>query len=125
MWLGLFYHLVTVHALYYAPIFGWLLLVPSWARRAAFLWAGLPLLAIAFVEKIAFNTSHFATMMGSRISGGPEAAAFPMPADVPMRSMTHLAPRSFLSVLGLWIGLAIAAAFLAAAVRLRRYQGPI
>jgi len=125
MWLGLFYHLVTVHALYYAPIFGWLLLVSSWARRAAFLWAGLPLLAIAFVEKIAFNTSHVFAMLESRISGGPEAAAFPMPAGVPMDSMTHLALLGFLASPGLWIGLAMAAAFLAAAVRLRRYQGPI
>jgi ABC-2 type transport system permease protein len=114
-----------VHALYYAPIFGWLLLVSSWARRAAFLWASLPLLAIAFVEKIAFNTSHVSAMLGSRISGGPEAAAFPMPAGVPMDSMTHLALLGFLTSPGLWIGLAIAAAFLAAAVRLRRYQGPI
>jgi ABC-2 type transport system permease protein len=47
-------------ALYYAPIYAWLLLVSGWARRAAFLWAGLPLLAIGVVEKIAFNTSHFA-----------------------------------------------------------------
>jgi ABC-2 type transport system permease protein len=125
MWVMLFYHLITVHALYYAPIFGWLLLVSGWARRAAFLWAGLPVLAIAMVEKIAFNTSHFAAMLGSRISGGPEAAAFPMAAGVRMNSMTHLAPLSFLSSPGLWIGLAVAAAFLAAAVRLRRYQGPI
>ena len=67
MWLVLLYHLVTVHALWYAPIYGWLLLVSAWARRAPFLWAALPLLAIALVEKIAFNTSHFATMLGNRI----------------------------------------------------------
>ena len=28
---------VAVHALWYAPIYGWLLLVSGWARRAAFL----------------------------------------------------------------------------------------
>ena len=39
--------------------------------------------------------------------------------------MTHLTPGNFLSSPGLWIGLAIAAAFLAAAVRLRRYREPI
>jgi hypothetical protein len=37
----------------------------------------------------------------------------------------HLTPAKFLSAPGLWIGLAISAAFLAGAVRLRRYQGPI
>src|SRR6266700_4597487 len=46
MWLMLLYHLLAIHALWYAPIFGWLLLVSGWARRAAFLWAALPLLAI-------------------------------------------------------------------------------
>jgi ABC-2 type transport system permease protein len=39
--------------------------------------------------------------------------------------MTHITPAQFLSSPGLWVGLAFAAAFLAAAVRLRRYQGPI
>src|SRR2546422_9977936 len=41
MSLALLYHLVAVHGLWYAPIFGWLLLVSAWARRAAFLWAAL------------------------------------------------------------------------------------
>ena len=40
-WLMLLYHLVTVHALWYAPIFGWLLLVSAWARRVPILWAAL------------------------------------------------------------------------------------
>ena len=60
MWMMLLYHLVTVHALWYAPIFCWLLLVSAWARRAPILWAALPVIAIALVEKIAFNTSYFA-----------------------------------------------------------------
>ena len=119
----LLYHLVTVHALWYAPIYGWLLLVSGWARRAPFLWATLPPLAIGVVEKIAFNTTHFAAMLENRISG--DAAAVTMPGRLPMDPMTHLTPGHFLSSPGLWIGLAIAAAFLAAAVRLRRYQGPL
>jgi ABC-2 type transport system permease protein len=66
MSLLLLYHLLAVHSLWYAPIFGWLLLVSGWARRAPFLWAGLPLLAIGIVERIAFNTSHFAAMLEHR-----------------------------------------------------------
>src|SRR5436189_3711907 len=124
MSLLLLYHLVTVHALWPAPIYAWLLLVSGWARRAAFLWAVLPLLAIGVFEKIVFHTSHFAAMMGNRMSGGG-AEAFTMPGTFPMDPMTHLTPGHFLSSPDLWIGLAIAAAFLAAAVRLRRYQGPI
>jgi len=122
-WLGLLYHLVTVHSLWYAPIFGWLLLVSAWARRMAILWAGLPVLAIALVEKIAFNTAHFAAMLGNRMGGGAEAVT--MPGTSPMDPMTHLTPGHFLTSAGLWIGLAMTAAFLAGAVRLRRSQGPI
>jgi ABC-2 type transport system permease protein len=124
MWWMLLYHLVTVHALWYAPIYGWLLLVSGWARRAAFLWAGLPVLGICVVEKIALNTSYFAAMLKYRISGGDAGGVF-LAGGVSMDPMTQLGLGRALSNPGLWIGLAIAAAFLAAAVRLRRYQGPI
>jgi ABC-2 type transport system permease protein len=124
MSLMLLYHLLAIHGLWYAPIYGWLLLVSAWARRAVFLWAALPLLAIGIVEKIAFNSSHFGSMLGNRIGGGPEAVTAPgtFPMDPPM---THLTPGNFLFSPGLWIGLAITAAFLGAAVRLRRYREPI
>jgi len=120
-WL-LLYHLLTAHVLWPAPIYCWLLLVSGWPRRATFLWAALPLVAIAGVEQIAFHTWHFAALVGGRLIG---AAPSPSPDMFPTDPMTHIAPGSFLSSPGLWIGMAIAAAFLAAAARLRRYQGPI
>jgi ABC-2 type transport system permease protein len=123
MSLLLLYHLLAVHSLWYAPIFGWLLLVSGWARRAPFLWAGLPLLAIGIVERIAFNTSHFAAMLEHRLGGSAEAVT--APGTLPMDTMTQLTPFHYLSNPGLWLGLALTAAFLAAAVRLRRYRGPI
>ena len=86
MWLMLLYHLVTVHAIWYAPIFGWLLLVSAWARRAPFLWASVPLVAVGIVEKIAFNTSYFGELLLNRIGGGPESSSFTSSAiamDVP------------------------------------------
>jgi ABC-2 type transport system permease protein len=123
MWLLLLYHLVTAHALWPFPVYCWLLLVSGWARRATFLWAALPLVAIAGVEQIAFHTWHFARLVGSRLIGdtGTIAAGDMFPTG----PMTHITPGRFLSSSGLWIGLFVAAAFLAAAVRLRRYQGPI
>jgi ABC-2 type transport system permease protein len=124
MSLMLLYHLVAIHALWYAPIYCWLLLVSAWARRAAFLWAALPLLAIGVVEKIAFNTSHFAALLAYRMSGGPEGAAYTADS-MAMDPLTQISPGQFLISPGLWIGLAVAAAFLAAAVRLRHYRGPI
>jgi ABC-2 type transport system permease protein len=123
-WLMLLYHLVAVHMLWYAPIYGWLLLVSAWARRAAFLWAALPWLAIGIVEKLAFNTSHFAAWVGYRFSG--DAAGGSFAADnVSMDHLMHLTPGKFLITPGLWIGLAFFAACIAATVRLRRYQAPI
>jgi len=123
MSLMLLYHLVTVHALWHAPIYAWLLLVSGWARRAAFLWAFLPPLAICIAEKVAFNTWHFADLLLYRLGGGAEAVA--LPGRFPIDPMAHLTPGNFLGSPGLWIGLAATAAFLAAAVRVRRYRGPI
>jgi len=123
-WL-LLYHVLTAHALWPAPIYCWLLLVSGWPRRATFLWAALPLVAIAGVEQIVFHTWHFATLVGSRLIGAAPTVASTSPGMFPTDPMTQIAPASFLSSPGLWIGLAIAAAFLAAAIRLRRYQGPI
>jgi ABC-2 type transport system permease protein len=124
MWLLLFYHLLTVHVLWYAPIYGWLLLVSGWARRAAFLWAALPWAAICAVEKIAFNTSHFGALLQYRFGGRPESAAFAAGGSS-MDPLRHLNPGQFLLSPGLWIGFAVAAAFLAAAVRLRRNREPL
>jgi len=119
----LLYHMVTVHVLWYAPIYAWMLLVSAWAKRATFLWAALPPVAICILEKITFNTSHFAAWLAYRASGAQEAIV--PPGRMPMDSMTHLTPGHFLMNPGLWMGLLFAAGLLAAAVRLRRYQGPI
>ena len=122
--LMLLYHLVTVHMLWYAPIYAWLLLVSAWARRTPFLWAILPPLAVGIFEKVAFHSSHFAALVGYRFSGGAAAVAS-MQGDFPIHAGMHLTPGKFLSSPGLWFGLAVAAIFLAAAVRLRRYREPI
>jgi ABC-2 type transport system permease protein len=115
----LLYALAAI-ALWHAPIYGWALLVSGWARRATFLWAVLPLLGISFFEKITFNTSHFASMLKDRLLRfAPEAFAFSA------HTVPQLTPGKYLSTPGLWIGLVIAAALIFAAVRLRRYRGPL
>ena len=124
-WLVLLYGLIAI-ALWHAPIYGWLLLVSGWARRATFLWAVLPLIAIQIFEKITFNTSHFAAMLMDRLIGfAPGAFDFQGHGKPTIDSLTQLTPGRYLSTPGLWIGLVFAAAFLIAAIRLRRYRGPI
>jgi ABC-2 type transport system permease protein len=120
--LVLLYHLLTVHGLWYAPLYGYLLLVSAWAPRAPFLWAFLPPFVICGVEKIAFNTSHFLALLQYRLLGQGDAME---PHSAPPDFMASLMPAHFFSTPGLWTGLALAAVFLFAAVRLRRYQGPI
>jgi ABC-2 type transport system permease protein len=125
----LFYGLVT-SALWEAPIFAWLLLVSSWARRATFLWAVLPWLAISAIEKLAFDTTFFIRMLVHRLTDGFEegfvVVHYPKDAHVPVVDrLTQFDPLKFLTSPGLWIGLIIAAAFLIATIRLRRYRGPL
>jgi ABC-2 type transport system permease protein len=117
----LLYGLAAI-ALWHAPIYGWALLVSGWARRATFLCAVVPFLAIGFFEKITFGTSHFASMLKDRLMGfAPKAFAFSMHSV----GCPQLTPGKYLSTPGLWLGLLFAAACIAAAVRLRRYRGPL
>ncbi len=118
----LLYHVMTVHVLWSAPIYGWLLLISAWARRAALLWAVLPPLAIGTLEKLLFDTTYFAAFVGRFFTGGPEGS-YPH-GTMPMDPGTHLTPFKFLTAPSLWVSLAVTAAFLAAAVRLRRYRDP-
>ncbi len=118
-----FGHLVLYHGIWYAPFYGWLLMVSAWANRAPFLWATLPPIAIGAVERIAFNSSHFAAMVRYRFMGNPEPEA--PAAGMTMDMLGPQSPGEFLTSPGLWVGLAVTAVFLFAAVRLRRYRGPI
>jgi len=124
-WLILLYGLIAI-ALWHAPIYGWLLLVSGWVRRATFLWAVLPLIVIQIFEKITFGTSYMAAMLKHRLMGfAPHAFGFHGDGHFTIDSLSQLTPGTYLSSPGLWIGLLVAAAFLAAAVRLRRYRGPL
>jgi ABC-2 type transport system permease protein len=114
------YHLVTVHGLWYAPLYCWLLMVSAWAPRAPFLWAALPPFVIYGVERIAFNTSYFLGMLKYRLMGSGNGMA-----EHQQDFTSTLIPHHFLSTPGLWTGLAVAAIFLYATVQLRRSRGPI
>jgi len=118
-----FLHVVVFHGIWYAPFYGWLLLASAWAKRAPLLWATLPPVAIGVVERIAFNTSHFAATLQYRLFGSMESDA---PADKMTMDMLEFGPLGqFLTSPGLWVGLVVTAVFLTAATRLHRSRGPI
>jgi ABC-2 type transport system permease protein len=123
--LVLLYGLAAI-AMWHTPIYGWALLVSGWARRATFLWAVLPLIAISVFEKITFNTSHFAALLKDRLFGfAANAFAFVPHRGVGIDSLVQLTPGRYLSTPGLWLGLLFAAVCFVAAIRMRRYRGPL
>jgi ABC-2 type transport system permease protein len=123
----LLYGLVAL-SLWHLPTYGWMLLVSAWARRATFLWAVLPGIALGIFERVTFGTSYFANFMKYRfLKWADQAFAFRTgPNGHPvLDSLSQLTPDRYLATPGLWLGLIFAAICLAAAVRLRRYRGPI
>lgn len=114
----LFFHLLGVHGLASAPFFGWLLVISAWAPRAPFVWALVPPIVIGFLELIALNTSRFFDLLKNRLVVGVGTGQ--MQGNELMEPMTQTNLANFLTASGLWIGLAVTAVFLAAAVRLRR-----
>lgn len=117
------YHLVTVHTFWYAPLYCWILFVSAWARRSPIIWVVFLPLAIYAAERLLFGTTHFADMLYSRLLGNSHATS-----GMGMTEMgigTNPTPGAFLTNPSLWIGLAVAAAFLWSAARLRRYHEPV
>lgn len=115
---------LAVLSLWYAPIYGWLLLVSAWARRVPFLWAVLPPLALCLIEKIAFDSGNFGSVLADRLGGGFSEAFTNGAFQHGHRSMgdqlSQIDAGGFLATPDLWMGLVVAAGFLAGAVWLRR-----
>jgi ABC-2 type transport system permease protein len=118
----LLYHLVAIHALWYAPIWCWFLLISAWARRTPFLWATLPPLALAVLEVITMR-GHVFQFLQYRLHGPQGSDVYS--SGMSMSQHMPISPTQFLATPGLWTGLALAAVFLAAAIQLRRYRNPI
>ena len=130
-------YLFAAQALWYLPFYGWLLLVSAFASRALLLWATLPPLALMWLERAGLGTNEFAELLGHRSVGFLESALRTEDATAVTRLSngdTNIAieatgdvwrlldPVGFLASPGLWAGIAVAAAFVAGAIWLRRYR---
>jgi ABC-2 type transport system permease protein len=115
--------------LWWAPVYGWALLVSAWAKRLTLLWAVLPPIGLAVFERVAFDTQHVQTIIRHRLNGGLELLLeTPVPAQPPTVGHVHLPDLDlvgFLTSSALWIGLAFAALCFAGAVWLRRRAEPV
>jgi ABC-2 type transport system permease protein len=124
-----FAYILATLALWYAPVYAWLLVISGWARRGTFLWATLPWLALVIIENLAFDTSYVGNFLKYRLVGSfEEAFTHANPHSfVPHKmnwQMPQLDPGKFFSTPGLWLGLLAAAALFALAVWLRRRREP-
>jgi len=119
-------------SLWYAPIAAWLLLISVWAKRAPFLWAVLPPALVMLFEEIIFNTEYVAQLVGYRLThffevatigfeveNGAETQAI---VDAIQNTYDRMSAISLLGELHLYSGLAVAVAFVVAAIRLRRWR---
>jgi ABC-2 type transport system permease protein len=120
-------YVLVCATLWNAPFWGWLLLVSGWARRMAFLWAVGPIIGLTIFARMAFNSdSAYGRFLGERYSSGlSRAFGTTGHGEKAMPDFDRLDPIRFLTTPGLWVGLIVAAAFLAAAVWLRRRREPI
>jgi ABC-2 type transport system permease protein len=126
-WLLLVYGLI-VQAIWYLPFYSWTMLASSWAKKVPFLWAILVPVGVMFAELWVFHTGHFARMILAYKLRWLQLAFNFNPVD--MRSLKHMdigdGPMLSLGNVGavlsspsLWIGLAVAAAFVCGAIWLR------
>lgn len=120
----MFYGL-TAHALWFAPIYAWLLLISAWAKRLPLLWAVLPPMGIAMFEKALFDTQHFCGVLKYRFLGAMSLAFGDKLHTSEIEYLNQLTPIPFLTSSGLWLGLFFAAACVAVAIRLRHNREPI
>lgn len=116
---------LTIHSLWFAPIYAWMLLVSAWAKRATFLWAFLPWFALAAMEHVA-GGGYIGNMLQYRVIGAMgEAWAVSPKSGQPIIGLSTITPWNFLTSAGLWVGLIFAAICLVLAVKLRRRREPI
>jgi ABC-2 type transport system permease protein len=107
---------VAAHALWWSPLYAWILLVSAWAKRAVLLWVVLPCVAVIAIEKM-LGGSWFSSLIGYRFNGALKEGFTP-----DMMTPTAL---NFVTTPGLYAGMLFAAACVAAAIRLRRNREPI
>jgi ABC-2 type transport system permease protein len=122
--------LATLFAvLWYAPIAGYLLLVSAWVRRAPIQWATLPFVLGPVLEWIAFGTRYLLSFIDYRVNGIWEILGVRRANIVSKHSLHPVGTalevldfRGALTAVNLWLGLAVTAALVYAAIRIRRYR---
>jgi ABC-2 type transport system permease protein len=125
LWLSLLYGLPFM-VLWYAPLYAWMLFVSSWARRWPFLWGAAPLVAVLMVEHLALHHTPAHWLLERWLAGGViQPYTRGGGGTVWIHRLADLEPVRLYTLPALWVGVVLAAVFLALTVRMRRSRGPI
>ena len=133
-WLYLAYGLV-VQAIWFLPYLGWVMLASAWAKKTPFLWAVLVPLGLMGAEGWVFHTAHIARLVFRHsldwlplaFNFDPDTA-FNKHGDMVFTGGNLVGLDSLGRLLAspeLWIGTALAAAFIYGAIWLRRNRSEI
>jgi len=128
---GLMLYGLIMCMLWYAPLAAALLLVSAWVRKNVFLWTTLPPVIAIIIERVAFGTRYLVHLLEYRTWGiwdalgvnptPPEGAGHGQVVSLAQLFDNISMGKAFLNI-DLWLGLAVAAAFVFAAIRIRRYR---
>jgi ABC-2 type transport system permease protein len=135
----LWMYVIFTTALWYLPIAGWLMLVSAWAKRAVMLWVVLPPLLVCILERVIFGTQMATHVIMRRLTGLP-AVSFNggskhmwthdggVVDNAGASSMTVwrlINPSGFFTSAETWIGIAVGAVLIIAAIQLRMRRSEI
>ena len=112
---------LTIATLWYLPLYGALLVVSAAAKHAPVLWAGLPLLLLAALDRLVVHSGRVEAFYRYRLFGWMDEALRFSAAGQPVGRTFE----RFLTSPGLWLGLGFAVLALAAAGHLRRRATPL
>lgn len=112
---------LAVTALWYLPLYCVLLLVSVSAKRAPFLWAALPLILAAALDRLVLHTGQVEAFYSYRLYGWFHEALRTNAAGMPVERL----PGQFFASPGLWLGFLAAGLCFTATVWLRRRATPI
>jgi ABC-2 type transport system permease protein len=118
--IGVLFLDVFVLALWYSPIAGYQVLVSAWAKRNALVWTFLPPIAIIFAERLFAGTWNLGKLLLHRLTSGLDDGSRTSGSfSEPFAALNAL---PLLTRAELWIGVAIAAALVLLAIRIRRHS---
>jgi len=135
----LWMYVIFTTALWYLPIAGWLMLVSAWAKRAVMLWVVLPPLLVCILERVIFGTQMATHVIMRRLTGLPsvsfnggskhmwthDGGVVDNAGASSMTVWRLINPSGFFTSAETWIGIAVGAVLIIAAIQLRMRRSEI